>query len=476
MPGMEGADERYGEKGSRMQTNKMTEGSPFKTIFFFAIPMIISNLCQQLYNVIDTLLVGKYLGQDALAAVGSASSIIAVFVQLATGLALGGAIVISQYFGAGKRESIRLCATTSVCFLVVTGVLSAVLIWIFAESLLSFVNTPAEILPMGAEYLRFYFLGSVPLFFYNALNSVYTALGNSKTPLKFLILSSIANGILDVLFIVIFQWGVVGAAVATAVSQLLAMCLAWLDLPHLLDGFPVPKKENGKTLFFDRKLLRLMLSFALPSAMQQSIVSVGSVVVQATINSFGAAVIAGTAAASRVINLATVIPMNYANAYANYVGQNLGANKVERIRPGLKSSLLCCGAVSLGITAVLELFATPIIRLFLSETEEEAMLALTVGTDYIRVVGASLVIFSTYMLIKATFKGSGDMNWFIVTTLLSFLIRLLVTVGLADRFGVAVIWWGFDLGWMIALLVAVLRYVQGGWKKKTVIRGIKKLT
>lgn len=449
-----------------MKTTKMTEGHPFKTIFFFAIPMIISNLFQQLYNVIDTLIVGNRLGQDALAAVGSASSITAVFVQLATGLALGGAIVISQYFGGGKTDKIRLCATTSACFSTAVGFASTVLMWIAAEPLLIYVNTPAEIVPLGADYLRFYFLGSVPIFLYNALSSVYTALGNSKTPLKFLIISSVANVVLDLIFIINFHWGVAGAAAATAISQLLAMVLALRDLPRLLMDFPVQKRENGRTVLFDGNLLLTMLRFAVPSALQQSIVSVGSVVVQATINSFGSAVMAGTAAASKVINLAIAIPVNYANAYSSFVGQNIGAKRVERIWPGLRSSILCCGTVSLGITVMFELFAEPIIRLFLSETEADVVQALAVGAEYIRVVGACLVVFSAFMLIKATFKGSGDMSWFILTTLLSFFIRLVVTVGFAGTFGVDVIWWGFNLGWIVSLFLAIGRYVQGGWKRK----------
>ena len=219
---------------------------------------------------------------------------------------------------------------------------------------------------------------------------------------------------------------------------------------------------------FSGRLLGTMLRFALPSALQQSIVSVGSVVVQATINSFGSAVMAGSAAASKVINLAIAIPINYSNAYSGYVGQNMGAGKQERIWPGLKSSLLCCGVISLGMTAVLLCFAEPIIRMFLSETDTDVVQAMAVGSEYIRVVGACLIVFSSYMLIKATFKGSGDMGWFILTTLLSFFIRLVVTVGFAGQFGVDVIWWGFNLGWMISLLVAVVRYVQGGWKKKTI--------
>lgn len=449
-----------------MKTTNMTEGNPFKTIFFFAVPMIISNLFQQLYNVIDTLIVGNRLGQDALAAVGSASSITAVFVQLATGLALGGAIVISQYFGAGKSDRIRLCATTSACFSTVVGLVSTILMWIYAEPLLIYVNTPVDIVPLGVDYLRFYFLGSVPIFLYNALSSVYTALGNSKTPLKFLIISSVINVVLDFIFIVNFHWGVAGAAAATALSQLVAMGMALKDMPRLLAGFPAQKTEEGFRTFFDGRLLLTMLRFALPSAIQQSIVSVGSVVVQATINSFGAAVMAGTAAASKVINLAIAIPINYANAYSGFVGQNMGAKKVERIWPGLRSSILCCGAVSLGMTVLFEAFAEPIIRMFLSDTDADVTQAMAVGTEYLRVVGACLVVFAAFMLIKATFKGSGDMSWFILTTLLSFIIRLVVTVGFAGRFGVDVIWWGFNLGWIVSLLLAIGRYVQGGWKKK----------
>lgn len=454
-----------------MKTTNMTEGNPFKTIFFFAVPMILSNLFQQFYNVIDTLIVGNYLGQDALAAVGSAGSITAVFAQLATGLALGAGIVISQYFGAGKSDKIRLCATTSACFSTIVGLMSTVLMWIYAEPLLIYVNTPVDIVPLGVDYLRFYFLGSVPIFLYNALSSVYTALGNSKTPLKFLIISSMVNVVLDLVFIVNFHWGVAGAAAATAISQLVAMVLALADMPRLLKEFPAKKKENGATVFFDGRLLLTMLRFALPSALQQSIVSVGSVVVQATINSFGAAVMAGTAAASKVINLAIAIPINYANAYSGYVGQNMGAGKEERIWPGLRSSLICCGIISLGMTALLEFFSEPVIRMFLSDTDADVTRALAVGTEYIRVVGACLIVFTAYMMIKATFKGSGDMSWFIMTTLLSFFIRLVVTVGFAGRFGVDVIWWGFNLGWIISLLLAIGRYVQGGWRKKVIKQG-----
>ena len=454
------------EHSSINKTHKMTEGNPLSTILLFAVPMILSNLFQQFYNVIDTVIVGKRLGTDALAAVGSASSITAVFVQLATGFALGGSIVIAQYFGAGKTDKIWQCMTTSTIFSAGIALVSTVLIWIGSGFILRLVNTPEDIVPMGVSYLRFYFLGCVPIFVYNALNGVYVALGDSRTPLKFLVISSVLNVILDIVFIIAFNWGVGGAALATAISQLIAAVLALMDMPKLLSEF-----ERDKSMkFFDKSLLFTMLRFALPSALQQSIVSVGSVIVQATINSFGASVIAGSAAAAKVVNLATAIPINYSNAYSNYVGQNVGAGKEERIWPGLRASLFSCGLISLVMTAVFEIFPNQIIGIFIEETETDIEQVVAVGAAYIRVVGAFLIVFSAFMLVKATFKGSGDMSWFIITTLLSFFIRLFLTVGFAKAAGVDIIWWAFCAGWTIALLVSIARYLQGGWRKKSIIR------
>lgn len=454
------------ENKTGMKAHRMTEGNPLTTILLFAIPMILSNLFQQLYNVIDTVIVGKQLGTDALAAVGSASSITAVFVQLATGFALGGSIVISQYFGAQKTEKIWQCTTTLTIFTAVIALISTVGIWIFAEPLLVLVNTPPEIAAMGVNYLRFYFLGCIPIFVYNALNGVYVALGDSKTPLRFLVISSAANIFLDLLLIVGLHQGVGAAAFATAVSQLIAAILAMADMPKLLAPFARGTLKD----VFSWKLLAAILRFALPSALQQSIVSVGSVIVQATINSFGSAVMAGSAAAAKVINLASAIPINYSNAYSSYVGQNIGAGKKERIPAGLWASIFSCGLISAVVTVIFELFPEEIIRIFVQETDSDMMQVIAVGAAYIRVVGAFLVVFSIFMLVKGTFKGSGDMSWFIITTLLSFFVRLVLTVGFAHVVGVDIIWWAFCIGWVIALIVSVLRYLQGGWQKKGIIK------
>lgn len=448
----------------KSKTLNMTQGNPFSTILMFAIPMILSNLFQQFYSLVDGIIVGRLLGTDAFAAVASAGSITAVFVQLASGLALGGSIVIAQYFGAGKTDKIWQCTTTSAIFSVVVALLSTFGIWFTAEPLLRLVNTPAELLATGATYLRCYIVGCVPLFAYNALNGVYTALGDSRTPLKFLIVSSVLNVVLDLILLMGLKMGVAAAALDTAFAQAVAAVLAFVDMPKLLSDF----KHDKTQPVFNFKLLRTMLKFAVPSALQQSIVTVGSVVVQATINGFGAAVIAGSAAAGRVVDLATAIPVNYGFALSSYVGQNIGANKHERIWPGLKASIITCGAISLVMTAVFELIPHQIVSLFVPKTEAALTDVLAVGSVYLQVVGAFLIVFTIFMLVKAVFKGSGDMNWFIFVTLLSFFIRLVLTVGFASVFGVSIIWWAFCAGWVIATMVSVARYLHGGWRKKTV--------
>lgn len=448
----------------KSKTLNMTQGNPFTMILMFAIPIILSNLFQQFYSLVDGIIVGRLLGTDAFAAVASAGSITAVFVQLASGLALGGSIVIAQYFGAGMTGRIWQCTTTSTIFSVAAALVSTFVIWFTAEPLLRLVNTPEELLATGVTYLRCYVIGCVPLFAYNALNGVYTALGDSRTPLRFLIISSVLNVALDLILLMGFKMGVAAAALDTAFAQAVAAVLAFVDIPKLLAGFKRDKTQS----VFDLKLLGTMLKFSVPSALQQSIVTVGSVIVQATINGFGAAVIAGSAAAGRVVDLATAIPVNYGFALSSYVGQNIGANKYERIWPGLKASLITCVAISLVMTAIFELFPNQIVSLFVPKTEAALADVLAIGVVYLRVVGAFLIVFAVFMLVKAVFKGSGDMRWFIFVTLLSFFIRLVLTVGFADVFGVGMIWWAFCAGWVIAALVSIVRYLHGGWRKKVI--------
>lgn len=447
----------------------MTQDDPLRVITAFALPMIFSNLFQQLYNVADSMIIGTYLGMDPFAAIGSTGMITAVLVQLSTGLALGGSIVAAQFYGSGQRARIRCCASTLSLFMAATAAVLTLTLTIFCEPLLRLIRTPDEIMPYAVIYLRIYILGCVPIFLYNALGGIYSALGNSKTPLRFLIISSVLNILLDLLFIAVLGMGVEGAAAATVISQFIAMGMVIHDFPvliHNLEETGSPANADKPPLY-DGSLLLLMLRFALPAALQQSVVSVGNVIVQATINSFGTTVVAACAGASRILNLTNAVPINFANALGNYVGQNIGANKIRRIYDGLKASVICCGIISLAMTLILELFPKELMQLFISGSQ--AVDAVMVGVRYIRVAGAFLPLLSCYMLTKAVFKGSGDMSWFLFVTLLSFVIRLILTVGFARSMGMHIIWWSIGIGWAIAYAVSVGRLLQGGWKNKKVV-------
>lgn len=443
----------------------MTEGKPLPVITAFAVPMILSNLFQQLYNVIDSVIVGKWLGMDAFAAVGCTGMVTAVLVQVSTGLSLGGSIVVSQLFGAGKREEIRTCTTTLAIFMTGLAVVVTALLTAGCMPLLSLIRTPPEAAGYARSYLLVYATGCVPVFLYNALNGIYSGLGNSRAPLRFLLISSAVNIALDTLFIIRFHWGVGGAAAATVISQTAALLMALFDIPGLL------RELGGRRVpVFDGGLLAVMLRLAVPAALQQSVVSIGNVVVQATINSFGTTVMAACAAATKIINLSYSVSINYSNAFANYVGQNMGAKKPERIYDGLRHASLFCGAISLAMTAVMMLFAEPMVGLFMGENGADALVQaqiIDIGSRFIRVNAGFLVLLSLYMLTKSVFKGSGDMGWFIFVTLLSFIVRLTLTVGFAHRIGVWIIWWSYGIGYIIAYAFSLGRFVQGGWKRRS---------
>lgn len=451
-------------KKSRKDTLDMTEGNPAKVLLVFAVPVILSNLFQQFYNMIDSLIVGNYLGADALAAVGSAGVITAVIVQLASGLALGASVVIAQYSGAGKWKEIRLCMTTILLFAAVLGVMVTVLTQLAAGQVLLLLKTPQELLEYSTDYLTIYFWGSAAIFLYNAENAVFIAVGDSRTPLYFLILAFFLNVAGDLFFILICSMGVGGSALATTLSQVVCTVLSSVVLERKMRRLFTEKAER----LFDRTEFVRMMQIAVPAALQQSVVSMGSVCVQTVTNGFGPAVMAGCSAANKAVNLVSAIPINWGNALSGFVGQNIGAGKPERIGRGVKASLLSCGTASLVMTLFMELAPETMIGWFVEG--EGAAEVIRAGASYLRVTGLFLVIFSIYMIIKSVFKGAGDMNWFVGLTLGSLGIRVLCAFLLAPVFGESILWWSVVAGWCVSAVPTVLHYVGGSWKKHSLVR------
>lgn len=438
-------------------TLDMTQGSPARVLLLFAVPVILSNLFQQLYNLIDSLIVGNYLGADALAAVGSAGTITAVVIQLASGLSLGASVVISQYFGAGKKEKIRICMTTICLFSAAAGLLVTLLTQVFAKDILRLVLTPDEVMADSAAYLTVYFWGCVVIFLYNALNAVYIAVGDSRTPLYFLILAFFLNVAGDLFFIVNCSMGVRGGALASTLSQAVCTVLSWIVLERRMRKLGMAHAAR----LFDRTEFWKMMKIALPAALQQSVVSVGNVCVQAVTNSFGPVVMAGCTAANKAVSLVSLIPINWGSALSNFVGQNVGARKPERIRAGVRISLWITGVLSAVLVVFLEWMPERIIGWFVEE--ESGAAVVSIGAAYLRTVGPSLIVFAAYMVIKDVFKGTGDMKWYVGMTLSSLGIRVAFTFLFAPVLGVPSLWWGVSAGWVISAIPTALHYLNGKW-------------
>lgn len=450
-------------KKRRRDTLDMTEGSPAKVLLIFAVPIILSNLFQQLYNIIDSLIVGNYLGTHALAAVGSSGAITAVVIQLASGLALGASVVIAQYFGAGKKEEIRVCMTTISVFSVGAGIVTTAAALLFTEEILVLIRIPPEVMKDSMDYLTIYFWGGTAIFLYNALNAVFIALGDSRTPLYFLILAFFLNVAGDLFFIIRCSMGVAGGALATTLSQAVCTVLSLIVLEKKM-------RRNGMgkaSRIFDQTEFARMMRIAVPAALQQSVVSLGNVCVQTVTNSFGPAVMAGCSAASKAVNLISTVPINWGNALSNFVGQNMGAGKQERIFAGVKSSLMVTGGISAVMVLIMEWMPERIISWFVEG--ESASAVIEVGASYLRVVGLFLVVFSGYMILKAVFKGVGDMRWFVGVTLSSLGVRVLCAFLLAPALGASVLWWSVAAGWCISTIPTVIHYVGGKWKDSSLM-------
>lgn len=330
----------------------MTEGDPKKIIFRFAQPLIFANLFQQLYNTMDTIIVGKINGDEALAAVGVSFAVTMVMIAVATGTGIGTSVLIAKYCGAGNKSKVKTGISTVLIFSLMVAALIAVLGVVLSMPLLRLLKTPQNIINDAANYLRIYSLGMPFMFLYNVQASVFSALGNSKTPFHLLVMSSLLNIGLDLLFVGGFSMGVSGAAWATFIAQGVSAVISFL---LLTDKVYIKDHERAEFSFFSGAVLKEMSSYAAVSVIQQSVVSVGMLIVQSAVNPFGSDVLAGYTAASKIDSFAIMPFIACGNAVSTYTAQNLGAGKKERIREGYKASVLLCAGIAVIEFAVIML-------------------------------------------------------------------------------------------------------------------------
>lgn len=443
-----------------MDKEYLIQEKPLKALLIFAFPMIIGNLFQQFYTMVDSVVVGRFVSEHALAAVGASYSLTNVFISIAIGGGVGASVLTSRYFGSREYRKMKTSVTTAMLsFLLVSLILGGTGLF-FGQEIMELLNTPENILEQATEYLNIYFLGLPFLFMYNILSAMFNALGRSKIPLYLLIFSSLFNIVLDVVFVREFHMGVAGVAWATLIAQGISAVVAFLLFVREMKQY---QGEKGDTRF-DKEEFSRMSRIALPSILQQSTVSIGMMLVQSVVNSFGAEMLAGFSAAMRIESICIVPMAAMGNVMSSFTAQNLGAGKQERVVKGYHTGYGIVFGFGMILCVILEFFYQPLIGMFLGE--EGTALAMSTGTDYLRFIGWFFTFIGLKMITDGLLRGAGDMKMFTVANLVNLSIRVIMAVTLAPVFGIAMVWYAVPVGWAANYVISFLEYRTGKWRKK----------
>ncbi|WP_242950551.1 MATE family efflux transporter [Clostridium acidisoli] len=438
--------------------NDMTVGSPFKILWNFSIPMLISVMFQQLYSIIDSIIAGKYIGVDALAAVGASYPITVLFIAVATGASIGCSVVVSQIFGAKKYTKMKSAISTAIISIIVLSIILTIIGFIICNPIMSLMNTPKNILSNSELFLRIYILGVSFLFTYNTANAIFNALGDSKTPLYFLMFSSLFNIVLDIVFVVVLHMGIAGVAWPTFIAQGISSILAMGCLIYRIRKIEV----IGKYKRFDIELLKHMSTIAIPSIMQQSFISVGQLCVQGLINSYGDIVVAGYSAAFRINTFIITSITTMSSALSTFTAQNMGAKKLKRVRKGYKSLLVMMLILYSIVSLIILIFGKNLISLFVDVSKGK--MVINVGLAFLCTVTPFYVVVVIKTITDGVLRGAGDMKEFMTTTFMDLFLRVIFSFVLAKILGYAGIWWAFPVGWTIGCIFSVYYYFKGKWK------------
>lgn len=428
----------------------MTEGNPSKVLLGFAMPMILSGMLQQFYNIVDSVIVGNFAGVDALAAVGASYPITMLFIAFATGSGVGSSIVISQLFGSKDYTKMKTAIFTAIFAIIGLSLFLTILGTIICPYLISLLNTPQNIFNDSSLYLRIYIWGLLFLFLYNIATGVFNGLGDSKTPLYLLIFSSLLNIVLDLIFVAGFHTGVAGAAWATFIAQGVS-CV--LTITYLI--FRIKKINTDSNYeYFNLDLLIRMSKIAVPSIIQQSIVSIGQLFIQALVNSFGSTVVAGYSAAIKIDSFFKIVMISMGNSVSNFTAQNVGAKKWDRITKGQISAIKAMLIYSLISAIFVFIFKDHLIGFFLDSDLNPDVI--TIGTSYMAVVSLFYFPFSILMIGNGILRGTSRMRSFMVITLVDLFLRVFFSYFLAYFISYHSIWWGIVIGWIIGAILVII--------------------
>jgi putative MATE family efflux protein len=441
----------------------LTEGSEARVIWSFAVPMLIGNIFQQLYNLTDAWVVGRFVGKEALAAVGSSFSIIFLLVALIIGATMGSGILVSQFFGARDLEKVRRILSTTYLYVFWAAIAMTAIGLVVTRPLLVLLHTPADVLPQATAYLQIMFAGTVLMFGYNAFSAVLRALGDSRTPLYFLITAVVLNVGLDILFVAGLGWGVAGAAWATVISQGVAFAAGWVYMQR--SGHDILRIDL-RHMVFDRHLFGQAMRIGLPSAVQQTLVAMGFMALQRIVNGFGTDAVAAYTAAGRLDSFAAMPAMNFSMALVTFVGQNLGAGKPERVKKGFLATLMMSGAIAVATTLAMVFFKVPLIRMFNADPA-----VVEIGSRYLLIVGSFYILFSTMFVSGSVPRGAGDTVFPMLVTLLSlWVVRVPLSIFLSRSMGTDGVWWSMPMAWGLGAALNVGYYFTGRWRRMSLVR------
>lgn len=454
-----------------MRKYNMITDHPGKALFFFALPMILGNLFQQFYTTVDSIIVGQFVGEDALAAVGASYSLTTVFIMIAIGGGIGASVITSQYLGAGLYRRMKTSIYTALFSFLTLSITLGLIGLLANRAILTALNTPQNILEDAVLYLRIYFVGLPFLFMYNILSSIFNALGNSRTPLRLLIFSSLLNIVLDLVAVRVFLLGVAGVAIATVAAQGLSAVISFLLLMKHLKEYHEDEEVKEPIRKFDVSMLLNMIKVALPSMLQQSIVSIGMLLVQSVVNGFGSSVLAGYTAGTRIESICIVPMIATGNAVSTFTAQNLGAGKPQRVREGYKAGVKLVAAFAVAICLILTLFHEPIISSFLESGSDES--AFVTGSNYLSFIAFFFVFIGLKATTDGVLRGSGDVVVFTVANLINLSIRVVFSFAFAGIIGVEAVWYAVPIGWTTNYIISFIRYLSGKWSKKKLIENSK---
>lgn len=434
----------------------LTEGKPDRVLWRYSLPLFGSIVFQQLYNIADSFVAGKFVGEQALAAVGNSYEVTLIYLSFAVGLNIGASVVTARLFGARRIGQMKTAVNTAffLCLAVCAALMT--LGFLFSPALIRAIQTPPEIFEDTMLYLNIYTGGLAFLFFYNIATGIFASLGDSRTPFLFLAASSVANIALDVLFVTALNMGVAGVAWATFLCQGVSCVLAVLALLRTLSRM----EEDEPPRLFSPHILVNFVKIALPSTLQQCFISVGNILIQSIINGFGTSAIAGYAAAVKFNNFAVTSFTTMGNGMSNFTAQNLGAMRPDRVREGYRGCVKMMAGIATLFAAVYVFLGDQVIRLFLNGENTQA---LAVGTQFLRIIAPFYYLVALKLACDGVLRGAGRMGEFMTDTFVDLAMRVALSFALSVPLGLTGVWWSWPVSWAVATAIAVLFYRRGRW-------------